>query len=76
VLERQGDAHIKVEIQSNSELQSLTSSLTQSLGSLQHQIDVQKAYQIGFGRSIYARKEDKINFPMVLVSGPTKIGLD
>jgi hypothetical protein len=32
VLERQGDAHIKVEIQSNSEFQSLTSSPTWSLG--------------------------------------------
>jgi hypothetical protein len=30
VLERQGDAHIKVDIQSNSEFQSLTSSPTQS----------------------------------------------
>jgi hypothetical protein len=31
VLERQGDAHIKVEIQSNSEFQSLTLNPTQSL---------------------------------------------
>jgi hypothetical protein len=39
-LERQGDAHIKVEIQSNSEFQSLTSSPTQSSGPPRLQIDV------------------------------------
>jgi hypothetical protein len=39
-LERQGDAHIKVEIQSNSEFQSLTSSPTQSSGPPWLQIDV------------------------------------
>jgi hypothetical protein len=48
-LERQGDAHIKVEIQSNSEFQSLTSSPTRSSGPLWLQIDVHDAYQIGFG---------------------------
>jgi hypothetical protein len=57
-LERQGDAHIKVEIQSNLEFQSLTSSPTQSPGSPQLQIDVHDAYQIKSGRSIYAQKED------------------
>jgi hypothetical protein len=40
VLESQGDAHIKVEITSNSEFQSLTSSPTQSLGPPRLQIDV------------------------------------
>jgi hypothetical protein len=44
VLERQGDAHIKVEIQSNLELQSLTSSPTQSPEPPRLQIDVQDAY--------------------------------
>jgi hypothetical protein len=39
-LERQGDAHIKVEVQSNSEFQSLSSSPTQSLGPPRLQIDV------------------------------------
>jgi hypothetical protein len=63
VLERQGDAHIKVEIQSNSKFQSLTSSPTQNPGPPWLQIDVQDAYEIGFGRSTYAQQEDKINFP-------------
>jgi hypothetical protein len=49
VLERQGDAHIKVEIQSNLEFQSLTSSPTQSPGPPQIQIVVHDAYKIGFG---------------------------
>jgi hypothetical protein len=47
-----------VEIQSNLEFQSLTSSPTQSPGPPQLQIDVHDAYQIRSGRSIYARKED------------------
>jgi hypothetical protein len=68
--------HIKVEIQSNSEFQSLTSSPTQSPGPHQIQIDVQDAYQIRFGRSIYVRKEVKLTFPIALVPTPTKIGLD
>jgi hypothetical protein len=72
-LERQGDAHIKVKIQSNSELQSLTSSPTRTSGLPQLQIDVQDAYQIGFGRSTYAQKVNEINFPMALVPGPNKI---
>jgi hypothetical protein len=76
VLERQGDMHIKVEIQSNLEFQSLTSSPTQSLGPPQIQIDVQDAYEIGFGRSTYERKEDEVNVPVALVIGPTKIGFD
>jgi hypothetical protein len=75
-LERQGDAHIKVEIKSNSELQSLTLSPTRSPGPPQIQIDVQYAYKIRFGRYTYARKEDKIKFPMASVLGPTKIRLD
>jgi hypothetical protein len=75
VLERQGDAHIKVEIQSNSEFQSLTLSLTRSPGPTRLQIDVQDTYEIRFGCSIYARKEEGINFPMAPVPGPNKIGL-
>jgi hypothetical protein len=63
-LERQGDTHMKVEIQSNSEFQSLTLSPTQSLGPPQLQIDVQDPYDIGFGRSTYSRKDNKIKFPM------------
>jgi hypothetical protein len=55
---RQADAHIKVEIKSNSEFQSLTSSPTRSPGSPQLQYDVQDTYKIGFGRSTYTRKED------------------
>jgi hypothetical protein len=72
----QGEAHIKVEIQPNSEFQSLTLSPTRSPGPPQLQIDVQDAYQIGFQHSTYARKEDEINFAMAVVPGPTKIGLD
>jgi hypothetical protein len=49
VLERQEDAHIKVEIQSNSEFQSLSSSPTQSPVRPRLQINVQNMYQIGFG---------------------------
>jgi hypothetical protein len=75
-LERQGDVHIKVDIQPNSELQSLTSSPTKSLGPLQLQIHVQNAYDIRFGRSTYLQKEDEINFPMTIVPGPTKIGFN
>jgi hypothetical protein len=76
VLERQGDAHIKVEIQSNSEFQSLTSSPPCSLGSPWLQIDVEDAYEIGFRRSTYARKENEIKFLLAPVLGPTKIGFD
>jgi hypothetical protein len=75
-LERQGDAHIKMEIQSNSEFQSLTSSPTQSPGPPWLQIDVHDAYHIRFGRSTYAQKEDELTFPLVSVPGPTKIGLE
>jgi hypothetical protein len=74
ILERQGGAHIKVEIQFNSEFQSFTSSPTQSPGSPRHQIDVHETYDIGFGRSTYTQKEDKINFPMESVPRPNKIG--
>jgi hypothetical protein len=42
-LEKQGDVHIKVMIQSNSEFQSLTSSPTQSSVPPRLQIDVQDA---------------------------------
>jgi hypothetical protein len=75
VLERQGDAHIKVEIQSNSEFQSLTSSPTRRLGPPWLQINVQNTPQIGFRCSTYAQKEDEITFPITLVPGPNKIGL-
>jgi hypothetical protein len=44
VLERQEDAHIKVEIQSHLEFQSVTSSPTRSIGPHRLHIDVQ--YQI------------------------------
>jgi hypothetical protein len=76
VLERQGDAHIKMEIQSNLKFQSLTSSPTRSTGSPWLQIDVQDAYEIAFGRSTHARKEDETKFPMTPVPGPTKIGFN
>jgi hypothetical protein len=75
-LERQGDADIKVEIQSNLEFQSLTLSPTQSIGPPQHQIDVQEEYQIGFERSAYPKKDDETIFPMVPVPSPNKVGLD
>jgi hypothetical protein len=72
-LERQVDVHIKVDIQSNSEFQSLTSSPTQSLGPPQIQIDIQDTYEIGFGSSTYARKEDEIKLTMESVPGLNKI---
>jgi hypothetical protein len=72
-LERQGHAHNKVEIQFNLKFQSLTLSPTQSPGPPMLQIDVQTAYEIRFGCSMYARKEDEIKFPMELVLVPTKI---
>jgi hypothetical protein len=74
--EKQGDAHIKVEIKSNSKFQSLTSSPTRGSGPPRLEIDVQDAYKIGFGCSTYSQKEDEILFPMALVPGPTKIGFD
>jgi hypothetical protein len=49
------------------------SSPTQSPGLRWLQIDVQDAYRIRSGRSTYARKEHRINFPMTLVPGPNKI---
>jgi hypothetical protein len=76
VLERQGEAHIKVEIQSNSQFQSLTSTSTRSPGLPRLQIDVQHIYKIAFGRSTYAQKENETNFPMALVPGTTKIRFD
>jgi hypothetical protein len=71
VLESQGDVHEKVANQSNSELPS--SSPTRSPGSPHIQIDVQIAYDLGFGCSTYARKSKKITFPITLVSCTTKI---
>jgi hypothetical protein len=73
VLERQGDVHEKVVNQSNLELPN--SSPTRTLGPPCIQIDVQIAYNLRFGRSTYARKAKEINFPMELVSCPTKIGV-
>jgi hypothetical protein len=54
VLESQGDVHEKVVNQSNLELPS--SSLTRIDGPSRIQIDVQIAYDLHFGRSIYACK--------------------
>jgi hypothetical protein len=76
VLERQEDAHIKVEIQSNSEFQSLTSSPTQSSGPHRLHIVVQDACKTRFGCSTYAQKEAMINFPIEPVPCPKKIGFD
>jgi hypothetical protein len=73
VLESQGDMHEKVANQSNSELPS--SSPTQSPGPPRIQINVQIAYDLRFRRSTYAQKAKEINFPMALVSCPTKIGV-
>jgi hypothetical protein len=73
VLESQGDVHEKVANQSNSEVPSL--SPTQSPGPPRIQIDVQIAYDLHFRCFTYARKAKEINFPMALVSCPTKIGV-
>jgi hypothetical protein len=48
---------------------------TQSTGPPQLQIDVHDAYEIGFGRSTYARKEDEISFLMTPVQGKKKSDL-
>jgi hypothetical protein len=73
-LERQEDVHINVEIQCNSEFQSLTSSPSRSSRPHQLDIDVQDSYKISFGRSTYARKEAEISFPMEPVPSPNQIG--
>jgi hypothetical protein len=73
VLESQGDVHKKVVNQSNSESPSL--SPTRSPVPPHIQIDIQIAYDLYFGRSIYEWKYKDINFPMELVSCPTKIGV-
>jgi hypothetical protein len=73
VLESQGYVHEKVANQSNSKLPS--SSPTRSPGPPRIQIDIQIAYNLRFGCSIYARKSKEITFPMELVSCPTKIGV-
>jgi hypothetical protein len=46
---------------------------TRSVGPPRIQIDVQIAYDLCFGRSIYARKVKEITFPMALFPCPTKI---
>jgi hypothetical protein len=48
---------------------------TRSPGPPHIQIDVQIAYDLHFGRSIYAQKDKEITFSMTLVSCPTKIGV-
>jgi hypothetical protein len=73
VLESQRDMHEKVANQSNSELPS--SSPTRSPGAAHIQIDVQIAYNLRFGCSVYARKDKEIVFPMALVSYPSKLGV-
>jgi hypothetical protein len=62
----------KVEIQSNSELQSLTSSSTRSSGVPYLQIDTQDVYDHQFSRSLYACKPE-ISFLMQPVSWSIKI---
>jgi hypothetical protein len=74
-LERQGDAHIKVEIQANSESRSLTSSPTRSLGPRCLQIDVQYASDLQFLLYTYAWKAKEITFPLPLVPWSTKTGV-
>jgi hypothetical protein len=75
-LERQGYMHIKVEIQSNSEFQSLTSSPNWSPEPSRLQFDLRGAHKIRFGCSTYAWQEDEINFAMALLPCPTRIGFD
>jgi hypothetical protein len=73
VLESQGDVHVKVANQSNSEL--LSSSQTRSPEPSHIQIDVQIAYDIRFARSTYAPKANEITFLIALVPCPNKIGV-
>jgi hypothetical protein len=56
---------MKVANQSNLELPSL--SPTHSLGPYRIQIDVQIAFDLRFGRSIYSRKAMERTFPMAPV---------
>jgi hypothetical protein len=76
VLERQEDAHIKADIQSYLEFQSLTLSPTRSTEPLLLHIDVHDAYKIGFRRSAYVWKEAEIDFPMAPFPSTNKIGFD
>jgi hypothetical protein len=73
VLESQEDVHEKVANQSNSELPSL--SPTRSPGPPRIQINVQIAYDLRFGHSIYAQKVKEITFPMAWIPCPNKIRL-
>jgi hypothetical protein len=75
MLESQGDAHAKVEIQSKSEFQSLTVSPSRGAGPPCLQIDAHDMYDLRFGRSSYAWKDKEIKFSMQLVSWSTKIGV-
>jgi hypothetical protein len=65
-----------VEIKSNSEFQSLTLNPTLCPGPPWFQIDIREAYEMEFIHSTYAREGNEKNFPVALVPGPTKIGLD
>jgi hypothetical protein len=76
MLERQGDTHITVEIQSISESLNLTLSPVRSPGPPRLQIDVKNAYKIRFGCSTYAQKEDEINILITLLPGPNRIRFD
>jgi hypothetical protein len=74
-LETPRDVHNKVEIQTNSEFQSLILSPTQSPGLPCIQINAQYIYDLQFGRSTYAWKDKEINLPTPSVSSSTKIGV-
>jgi hypothetical protein len=75
VLERQEDMHAKVDIQSKSELQSLTLSQSRDPESPCLQIDAQDVYNLRFECSSYAWKDKEISFPTQPVSWSTKIGV-
>jgi hypothetical protein len=74
-LESQENTHKKVEIQSNSELWSLTSSPTRSPEPLYLQIDTHDVSDLRFHRSTYAWKDTEINFPIPPVPWSTKSGV-
>jgi hypothetical protein len=71
----QRDGHAKVEIQSKSELQSLTSSQSRSPGPHCLQIDAHDTHDLRFRCSSYVWKDKEIRFPMQLVSWSSKIGV-
>ncbi len=59
------DVQVKVEAQTKS-----TSGAIRSLGPVCTKMDAQVAYVLGFGRSLYGWKSNKITFLMVLVPRP------